>query len=282
MRQRNIIVAMLLGLYLVLVLEAPFARSQQPDGTIRVRGSDAMTSLCAAWAREFSTANQGQPVSVVGGGTDMGLEALFDKTADLAMASRTILPKELQAAALSDCKPVEVPACRVLIAVITHPDNPVGELTLEDLGLILRGLYTRWNHVGGQDDPITIFTNKQTSGVALFLRTAVLENDYFSSDAESRDHYQEIITELSLKPPSAIAYAPLVDALKAEHQKQVKIVALKRDEKSPAVRPSLATFKDGSYPLILPLYFYWDDARVRPIVKKFVEFCKTKCVSHLQ
>ncbi len=38
-------------------------------------------------------------------GTATGLEALFDKTADLAMASRQIIEKELQAAALSGSNP---------------------------------------------------------------------------------------------------------------------------------------------------------------------------------
>jgi phosphate transport system substrate-binding protein len=282
MRQRNVMVVMLWDVCLILLLGIGFAIAQQKDLPVRVKGANAMVGICEAWAREFSSTNHSQQVTVVGGGTDIGFEALFDKTSDVVMASRTILPKELQAAALSGCKPVEIPACRDLIAVITHPNNPVGELTIEDLGLILRGVYTRWNHVGGRDDPITVITTQQTSGPAMILRTGPMENDYFSSDAKSRDHYHEVIMEFSQKSPPAIAYAPLVEALKAEHQKQIKIVALKKDEKSSAVRPSLATLKDGSYPLILPLYFYWDDATVRPIVKKFVEFCRSKCVSRLQ
>lgn len=282
MRQRNLIVAMLWFSCLVLVLPASLANAQQQERPIRVKGSDAMTGLCERWAREFSTANQGQRVIVVPGGTDSGFEALFDKDADLVMASRAILPKELQAAALSGCKPVETAVCRDLMAVVTHPNNPVRELTLEDFGLILRGVYTRWNHVGGGDDPITLLVTQQTSGTAMFLRTVIMENDGFSSDAKTMDQYQHIISEVSREEPPALAYVPLMEALNAEQDKRAKIIAIKNDEKSAAVRPSVATLNDGTYRLILPLYFYWDEASVRPIVKKFVEFCRSKCESPLQ
>lgn len=282
MKQRNLIVATLWFSCLVLALAAGLAKAQQKDLPIRVKGSNAMVGLCETWAREFSNSIHGQSVIVVGGGTDNGFDALFDKTIDLVTASRRILPKESQVAALSGCKPVETSVCRDLMAVVTHPDNPVKELSLEDFGLILRGVYSRWNHVGGLDDAMTLLVTQQTSGTAMFLRTIVMENDGFSSDAKTMDQYQAIISEVSREKPPALAYVPLVDALGAEQDKRVKIIAIKNDEKSAAVRPSVATLKDGSYPLILPLYFYWDEETVRPIVKKFVEFCRSKCESPLQ
>ncbi len=276
MRQRNLIVAMLCFSSLVLVLADSLAKAQQKDLPIRVKGANAMASLCETWAREFSSTNQGQPVIVVGGGTDVGFGALFDKTVDLLMASRKILPKELQVAALSGGKLVETSVCSDLMVVVTHPDNPLEALTLEDFGLILRGTYTRWNHVGGRDDPITLHVTQQTSGTAMFLRTGVMENDSFSSDAKPMDQYEHIISELSREKPPAIAYSPLMDALKAEQDKRVKIVAIKKDEKSPAVRPSIATLKDDSYPLVMPLFFYWDEETVRPIAKKVRQILRRK------
>jgi phosphate transport system substrate-binding protein len=279
MRQRCMEAAILACLCLALLMGSPSANAQSAERPIRVRGANAMASLCDAWAKDFSTANPGVGVVVAGGGTDAGFDTLFDKTADLVMASRTILVKEMQAAALSDAKPVEIPVCREAIAVITHPDNPIRDLTVDQLGKILRGAYTRWNEVGGPAEPITLLTSPQTSGTAMLLRTAAMENDYFSSDARTRDYYHHMIRELSRKKPPAISYAPLTDAAKAEQQKLVKIVPLRKDGQSPAIRPSPATLKDGSYPLILPLYFYWDDSTVRPIVKTFVEFCRKKCES---
>ncbi|MBI5570061.1 MAG: substrate-binding domain-containing protein [Desulfomonile tiedjei] len=279
MRQRCVEAAILACLSVALLVGSQSAYAQSTERAIRVRGANAMASLCDAWAKDFSTANPGVGVVVAGGGTDAGFDTLFDKAADLVMASRTILVKEMQAAALSDAKPVELPVCREAIAVITHPDNPIKDLTLDQLGKILRGMYTRWNEVGGPEEPITLLTSPQTSGTSLLLRAAVMENDYFSSDAKARDYYHHIIREVSRKKPPAISYAPLRDAARAEQQKLIKIVPLRKDGQSPAVRPSPATLKDGSYPLILALYFYWDEATVRPIVKTFVEFCRKKCES---
>ena len=99
-----------------------------------------MASIVDNWAKTFSAGNPGIRVLVSGGGategsdgTAAGLEALFDKRADLTMASRQINEKEVQAAALSESKPVEVQVGRVSIAIITHPDNPVRDLTLKQL-----------------------------------------------------------------------------------------------------------------------------------------------------
>ena len=253
------------------------AKDDRSGRVIRVKGSNAMAGLCNEWGQAFAAANPGISVVVTGGGTDQGFDALFEKGADLVMASRKVLEKEQQAAALSNCTLGESETCRGLVAFITHPTNTVKELTLEQLGGILRGKVGNWKEVGGSDAPITIITNPQTSGTAMLLRQKVLDNDFFSSNAHVRAFYHGIVTELSRKKPPALAYVPYRDAQKAEQANQVKIVGIRADSGGQAVMPSPATLKDGSYPIVIPLYFYWDQATARPVVKKFVDFCKGKC-----
>jgi phosphate transport system substrate-binding protein len=253
--------------------------SEATTTLIRVKGSNAMATLADRWGKEFSGANPGVTVLISGGGTDAGFDALFDKAADLVMASRKIRVKEFQAAVLSDTKPIEAEACHGAVAIVTHPSNAVTELTLEQLDKLFTGEFATWRDVGGAVEPVTLIVSQPTSGTAEFIRGSVLGNGYFSSEARVRDYYHHIIKELSRKQPPALSYAPLVDAVKAEQGKLVRIMGIKRDENSPAILPSPATVRDGSYPLILPLYFYWNSRAASPLVKQFVEFCKTKCAT---
>jgi phosphate transport system substrate-binding protein len=271
-------------LVLALLLGATVCLSnaqEQPGKIIRVRGSNVMASLVDSWAKAFSANNPGIRVMVSGGsgteGTDAtaaGFEALFDKKSDLVMASRKIIVKELQAAALSGSKPVETEVGSVGIAVITRPDNPVRELTFEQLRKIFSGDYKRWSEVGGPDEPIAVITNQQTSGVGLFLRATVMENGLFASEAAIRNFYHNIIREISKKKPAAIGYAGFSDAQRAVKNNLVKILAIKKDAGSPAVFPSAETVKNKSYPLSVPVYLYYDDASAGDQVKSFAEFCK--------
>jgi len=100
------------------------------------------------------------------------------------MATRKINEKEIQAATLSGVKYSEMQICRDGIAVIAHPGNSVGQLALEQLKKIWTGDYTNWKDVGGPDEPILVITGDQTSGTALFLRNRVMDDGYFTGDAE--------------------------------------------------------------------------------------------------
>lgn len=271
---------LLVGLIGVLLIAAPAWKclaAEPPAGALIIKGSNAMAGLIDERAKAFAEAHPGTRIMVSGGGTSAGLEALFDKTATLVMATRKINEKEIQAATLAGVKYSETQICRDGVAVITHPANPVGELTLEQLKKIWTGDYTRWKDVGGPDEPILVVTSDQTSGTALFLRNKVMDDGYFTGEARIRDFYNEIIRDVSRAKPAALGYCSFKDADKAEKNKWVKIIAIKKDEQATAVVLSADSMKSGSYPLIMPLYFYWDTASPSPLVKQFADFCKSKC-----
>jgi len=243
---------------------------------IKVKGSNIMAGMCDTWATEFNEKNPAIRVHVRGGGTAAGFEALFDRSAELAMASRRILEKELQEAAVSETKAAEMEVARTAVAIVTHPANPIRELTVEQLTAILTGGTVRWDQVGGPKDPIFLIVSPPESGTSMFLRSTLFPQDYLSSDANMRNYFHDILKEVSLKKPPAIGYAGVFDAMKAANAGRVKILALKKDNESQAVAPSLDTIKNGTYPLVMPLYFYWDSGRAPDYLKQFVDFCKTK------
>jgi phosphate transport system substrate-binding protein len=248
----------------------------QDSKLIKIKGSNIMAGMCDAWASEFKEKNPAIRIHVAGGGTASGLEALFEGTADVAMASRQLIEKELQMAAVSDAKPAEMEVARTAVAIVTHPTNPINDLTLTELSQILTGGFSDWKRVNGPEGPIFLIISPAESGTGMFLRKTLFPEDFFSSDANARNYFHDILKEIFLKKPPAIGYAGLFDAKKAADAGRVKILALKKDESSPAVLPSTQTVKDGSYPLIMKLYFYWDKNRATGHLKQFVDFCKTK------
>jgi phosphate transport system substrate-binding protein len=266
-----------MGLLLTAVTAWECPAADAPAGALIIRGSNAMAGLVDEWAKAFLEANPGARIMVSGGGTTAGFEALFDKTTPLIMATRKINEKEIQAATLSGIKYSEMQICRDGIAVIANPGNPVRELTIEQLKKIWTGDYTHWKDVGGLDEPILVVTSDQTSGTALFLRSRVMDDGYFTGDARVRDFYNEIIKDVSRTKPAALGYCSFSDAAKAEKNKLVKIMAIKKDEQSTPAVPSADSIRSGSYPLIMPLYLYWNAASSSALVKQFVDFCKSKC-----
>lgn len=265
----------LFALVLSVFLGLPLAYGQDSN-LIRVKGSNLMAGMCNAWAVEFTQRNPSVRVHVTGGGTAAGLESLFEKTVDVAMASRRMIEKEYQAAALGDVKPAEVEVARTGIAIVTHPMNTVNELTLDQLTAMLTGSSTRWSQADKPEDAIFLIVSPPDSGTSIFLKDRLFPGDYFSSDANVRSFFHDILKEISVKKPLALGYAGMFDAMKAAEAGRVKIVALKKDENSPAVIPSPETVKSGTYPLVMQLYFYWDRDKTPEYLRKFIDFCRTK------
>lgn len=50
------------------------------------------------------------------------------------------------------------------IAIVTHPDNPVTNLSTEQLRRIYQGRLVNWQDVGGADLPITVISREEGSG----------------------------------------------------------------------------------------------------------------------
>jgi hypothetical protein len=65
----------------------------------------------------------------------------------------------------------------------------------------------------------------------------------------------------------------LGDAEKAQQRNSLKILGIKKDKESPAVKASAQTLKDGSYPVLMTQYLYWDQTTGGEHVKKFIDFC---------
>ncbi|MEW6533893.1 MAG: substrate-binding domain-containing protein [Thermodesulfobacteriota bacterium] len=279
MQARRFSLAAVFAAMVVLVwAQAPMVIAQEKE-VVTVRGANAMAPIMDRLAQEFSKVNPGYSVVVAGGGTDAGFDALFEKAAHLVMASRKILVKEMQAAMLAEVKPAECFTTRSCVVFFTKADNPVNELTLEQLRGIWSGDITKWKEVGGPDAPIRLVGSPEVAGMSQFLKEKLLNGGLFASEIQVREFYSHIIRDIPRVKEPAIGYADLALALVAEQRGQVKILAVKPESGGSGIKPSAASLANGSYPLIIPMFMYWDENKISKGARDFVKFCETQAPS---
>lgn len=236
---------------------------------ITVKGSDTMVHLVSYWAEAFMQKNPGIEVSVTGGGSGTGFAALLNGTTDICAASRKIKNNELMLAIQKNIHPNEIIVARDGIAVVVNPNNPIGELTIEQLGKIFTGDCPRWSDVGGPDEEILVLSRESSSGTYVFFQEMVLKKQDYMQDAKLLPATSAIIQSASTDT-WAIGYVGLGYALAATDK--VKIIAVKADVESAAIMPSDLTIKSGQYPIARPLYLYLN-GEPEETEKKFADFC---------
>ena len=258
---------------IALTLSSGCSRREGGTGSeqrlITIKGSDTMVYLASSWAETFMKQNPDIEVSVTGGGSGTGIAAILNGTTDICAASRKIQNKELELALEKNIHPHEIAVARDGIAVVVNPDNPVKELTLQQLSKIFTDNSLRWGNVGGPDEPIIVLSRESSSGTYVFFQEMVLKKQDYMQDAKLMPATSAIIQSVSTDK-LAIGYVGLGYALAAEDK--VKIIAVKADDNSPAVMPSDQTVKSGQYAIARPLYLYLN-GEPKGTVKKFIDFC---------
>ena len=120
----------------------------------------------------------GSSLRIIPNRSALGLEALLDGRADLAMLSA---PLENELASLGD-RPSEVTAKLQVhriggtrVAVGVHPSNTVRTASLSQLTQALRGEIDNWSALGGADRPIRIVVVGEGGGVTTTLQAVLLD-----------------------------------------------------------------------------------------------------------
>ena len=203
------------------------------SGTVSTDGSTSMEKVIGALSESYMAANKDVTVNYNPTGSGAGIPAVQEGTCDIGLSSRALKDEE-KAAGLK-----ETVLAYDGIAIIVHPDNPVSDLSIEQIAKLYTGEITNWKDVGGSDAEVVLIGREAASGT----------RDGFESITGTKDKCQyrqeltstgDVITAVS-QNPDAIGYASLA-AIKDS------VKALSVD----GVTPSEATVKDGSYPVQRP------------------------------
>ena len=195
-------------------------------------------------------------LSVTGGGSGTGIASLVNGTVDIANASRQIKSSEIDLAREQGVEPVEHIIARDAIAVIVNPENPVSELTLQQISDMYSGVYTNWSEVGGEDRPIVRLSRETNSGTHVYFLETVLRlgikdsETLFSTNTLLLPSSEGIIAEVR-QNPNAIGYDGL-----GYVPEDLKVIAIAPEVGDAYILPSVATVNSGTYPIARDLYMY--------------------------
>ena len=245
--------------------------SDSPAQYIENKGSDTIVNLALAWAETYQAEHTDVRISVTGGGSGTGIAALINNTVDLANASRKIKDEEIAEAQSKGVNPVEHIIARDAIAVIVNQENPVSELTLQQISDIYSGEITNWSEVGGEDRPIVKLSRETNSGTHVYFLETVLrlgnsENKtLFSTDTLLLPSSEGIISEVRSNP-NAIGYDGL-----GYVPEDVKTIAIAEEAGGAYVLPAIETVNDKTYPIARDLYMY-TNGEPTGIVKEYLDW----------
>jgi phosphate transport system substrate-binding protein len=240
---------------------------------IQAKGSDTMVNVAQVWAEEYAKVAPDAEVEVSGGGSGVGIAALIKGAVDVANASRDIKPSEAEQATRNTGKaPVEFTVGFDALAVYVHKDNPLSEITLDQLADVYAegGKVTRWSELGvkipgAADDTIVRVSRQSSSGTYEFFREHALGNRDFRLGSRDLNGSKEVV-ELVGGTPTAIGYSGMGYATPA-----VKMLKVAPKAGAPAVAPTVAGVHDKTYPMARSLHLY-TLGEPQGAVKKYVEW----------
>lgn len=226
--------------------------------TIQNKGSDTMVNVAQSWAETYHKVAADVNVEVSGGGSGVGIAALIRGTVHIANSSRDMKPSEIEQAKKNTGKePVEFIVGYDALAVYVHKDNPLNEITFDQLASLYAegGPVTKWSQLGvkvpGCDsDEIIRVSRQSSSGTYEFFREHVLANKDFKLGSRDMNGSKEVV-ELVANTPCAIGYSGMGYA--TEHVKMLKVA---QKAGSPAVPPTVENTMNKSYPIARSLNIY--------------------------
>jgi phosphate transport system substrate-binding protein len=167
-------------------------------------------------AQPFASAVEAQTrhhLEIIPNRSNLGLLALFEHKADLAMISTT-LEREVEILGRSNLglpfqrlKAFEI--ARTRAALVIHPDNPVHTARLQDIGKILTGEIFNWKQLGGPDLPIRVVAIREGGGVLASVEARLLDGSHISAPDMIRVQVGTQVVRVVAQEPGAIGITQL-------------------------------------------------------------------------
>jgi phosphate transport system substrate-binding protein len=218
--------------------------------SVTIKGSDTMVILGQRWAETYMKIHPDRRIQVTGGGSGTGIAALINGGTDICEASRSMKEKEKDMVRKRHGRDVtEIPVALDGVAVYVPQSSPIKVLTQAQIKSIYTGSINNWRDLGGDDKRIVAYSRENNSGTYVFFKEHVLDNEDFARDVQTLPGTAAVVNAVS-KDPASLGYGGIAYAT------GIKPLAIKRNETSEGVTPSLETVESGQYPLSRQLFFY--------------------------
>ncbi|UCG29545.1 MAG: phosphate ABC transporter substrate-binding protein [candidate division WOR-3 bacterium] len=216
-----------------------------------IAGSTSVQPFIEKVAEHFMEKNPSIMVNVQGGGSTAGVQATINGTCDVGTSSRDLKPSER--------------GLRVIlialdgISVIIHKDNPVENLTVEQIRDIFAGRATNWQELGGLNTEIIPVTREEGSGTRASFEDMIMGEDVISDACLVQDS-NGAVREIIATTAQGVGYISV--GLVDEREKAVAI---------DGVEPTLVNLITEKYRFARPFLLLLRD-EPQGDVKKFIDY----------
>lgn len=252
------------NLALLLVFSLSFQQGFAKSNIIQLKGSDTILNLSQALTEQYMKQNKVR-ISVVGGGSGIGIAALLNKTTDIALASRSIKDKEIKIAKENGIDVQETILGFDGITIIVNKNNKIKNLDSITLGKIFRGEIKNWKELGGNDSPIIVLSRDSSSGTHEFFKEHIVRENNSKGTQEYGEKTlympsNEAIKKEVAKNRIAIGYIGM-----GYMDDSVKAISIDN------ISASSKNVLDKTYPIARAVYWY-SDKNSSPEVQKLISF----------
>ena len=222
-----------------------------------------------AFMSEMADAYQkktGITIDFKGGGATKGIRQVAAREVRIGGTCRQIMEDPKSNMTIKEERRVQLtPVAWDALVVIVHKDNPVDNMTLDQLRDLYKGKITNWKQLGGKDAPVELYVRTgKISGVGRTLREILFANydeEFVATHVaeESATLEKDMVTN-----PNGVGMTGISSARKLVGV--AKILRLEGKE------PSFENIRDGKYLLYRPLYMVTHLQDNDPEVKRFINF----------
>lgn len=254
----------------IIALTAAFLPLAVASGqTLTIKTSDTLVALNQKWVEAYKAKHPNAAILVTSESTTATLAALADKKANLVIIPRSIRFKEAQAceAALGK-KPAENKLAVSGLAVYINTNNPVKELTYDELYAIFNGQSHNWKEFdGGKDQAISVYVLATNGVPGELFKEEVMSGKGFSPDAHlvsGPDLLKTVAVE-----PQAIGFGALASA------EGVQPLDIKRARSSTPVAPTEENIARRIYPISRYVFCYSNPAANQDEIKAYLDWIRS-------
>jgi phosphate transport system substrate-binding protein len=228
--------------------------SAELTGDVTISGSTSVEKVGMALAEEFMALNNSVEVTYQGIGSSAGVKNAKSGTTQIGTASRNLKTEE------KEWGLTEIELAFDGIAVISHPENRIEGLTMEQLKAIYRGEITNWSQVGGVDAEIIVVSREDGSGTrGAFEEIVGFEGELRESAliAEGNGNVQTTVAG----NPLAIGYVSFTYINETVNPLLVDGIA-----------PTVENVVSGEYGVARPFMMVYMEDNMTDAAKAFIEF----------
>lgn len=155
--------------------------SSKDTTTISISGSTSVGLLMEKIQEKYEEENNNVTLEIQQNASGAGIKDVISGISEIGMSSRE----------LKDEEKGSVQGTTVAydgIALLVNPENPVKNISLEDVKKIYTGEITNWKEVGGDDAPIVVVSREEGSGTRdAFQEIVGYESEELLKDATISD-----------------------------------------------------------------------------------------------